>query len=254
VSALARDPRRVARAAADLDGRDAAGILAWAVEHVPRLAVTSSFGADSAVLLHLVSRVAPDVPVLFLDTGLHPEATLAHRDELTRRLGLHVVDLSPDLSVDEQALRHGEELWRRDPDACCAMRKTVPLRRALGGFDGWASGVRRDQTAERAGTPVVEVRVQDGRSLLKVAPLATWRAGDVARYLDEHDLPRHPLVADGFPSIGCAPCTTAVAPGADPRSGRWAAFDDKVECGIHLDEDGRVQRARLPLVPAVREV
>ena len=123
------------------------------------------------------------------------------------------------------------------------MRKTAPLRRALASFDGWATGVRRVQTPERAGTPVVEARQHDDRWLVKVAPLATWTDDDVADYLATHDLPRHPLVDQGYPSIGCAPCTRAVAPGQDARAGRWADFDGKTECGIHLTEDGQVVRA-----------
>ena len=231
-----------AEAAAQLDGKPADRILAWAAAVVPRFVVTSSFGADSAVLLHLVSQVAPQVPVLFLDTGFHFDETLTFRRDLGRRLGLSVLDLRPDLSVTQQAARYGDELYRRDPDVCCQLRKTVPLRRALQSFDGWATGVRRAQTPERAATPVVEARQHDGRWLVKVAPLAAWTDDDVADYLAAHDLPRHPLVDQGYPSIGCAPCTARVEGGADPRAGRWSQFDDKTECGIHLTDDGEVVR------------
>ena len=229
-------------AATMLEDKPAASILRWAAGVVPRFAITSSFGADSAVLLHLVSEVAPQVPVLFLETGFHFEETLAFRRELAHDLGLTVLDVQPDLSVPQQARRHGAELYRRDPDACCAMRKTAPLRRALANFDGWATGVRRNQTPERAATPVVEARPHDGRFLVKVAPLARWSDADVADYLDAHDLPRHPLVEQGYPSIGCWPCTRQVAPGTDPRAGRWAEFDGKTECGIHLDDDDEAVR------------
>jgi len=231
-----------AEAADKLEDRPADRILEWAAGVVPRFVVTSSFGAESAVLLHLVSQVAPEVPVLFLDTGLHFDRTLAFRRELATDLGLSVVDLRPELSVAQQALRFGDELWLRDPDACCAMRKTTPLRTALRSFDGWATGVRRVQTPERAATPVVEAREHDGRWLVKVAPLATWTDDDVDTYLRTHDLPRHPMADEGYPSIGCAPCTSQVAPGEDPRAGRWAAFDGKTECGIHLADDGTVVR------------
>jgi phosphoadenosine phosphosulfate reductase len=230
-----------AEASRMLEGKPAERILAWAAGVVPRFVVTSSFGADSAVLLHLVSQVSPEVPVLFLDTGFHFDETLAFRRDLARRLGLTVLDLRPDLSVAQQEQRFGD-LPRLDPDACCAARKTVPLRRALTSFDGWATGVRRDQTPERATTPIVEARRHDGRWLVKVAPLATWTEADVAEHLRRHDLPTHPLVAEGYPSIGCAPCTARVAPGQDPRAGRWAAFDGKTECGIHLADDGAVVR------------
>lgn len=226
---------QVTAAAADLEGAPATEVLAWAATSVPRFAVTSSFGADSAVLLHLLSVTAPQVPVLFLETGLHFDETTTFRRELADDLGLTVVDVTPSRTVAEQARDEGEALWLRDPDRCCALRKTAPLRRALRDFDGWASGVRRVQTPERADTPVVDVRRHDDRWLVKVAPLAGWTDGDVDRYLDAHDLPRHPLVAQGYRSIGCAPCTARTSPGEDPRAGRWAAFAGKTECGIHLD-------------------
>lgn len=234
-------PRLVAdaeAASAALEGAWAGEVLAWAAASIDRFAVTSSFGADSAVLLHLVASVAPDTPVLFLDTGLHFDETITFRRELADRLGLRVVDVVPERTVTEQARDLGDRLWTRDPDRCCARRKTAPLRAAVARFDGWASGVRRDQTPERAGTPVVEARPHGDRIVLKVAPLARWSAADVASYLDANELPRHPLVADGYASIGCAPCTVRVAPGQDARAGRWAAFGDKTECGIHLDHGG----------------
>jgi len=235
--------RLLADEAADaLEDMPADRVLAWAAGVVPRFVVTSSFGAESAVLLHLVAQVAPEVPVLFLDTGLHFDVTLDFRRTLARDLGLSVVDLRPELSVAQQAERHGDRLWARDPDACCALRKTTPLRTALRSFDGWATGVRRVQTPERATTPVVEARRHDGRSLVKVAPLARWTDADVDDYLRAHDLPRHPLVADGYPSVGCQPCTSKVTTGQDPRAGRWAAFDGKSECGLHLPDDGGVVR------------
>jgi phosphoadenosine phosphosulfate reductase len=231
-----------AEAAATLEGRPADRILAWAANVVPRFVVTSSFGADSAVLLHILSGTAPDVPVLFLETGFHFPETLTFRRDLAHQLGLTVLDLRPDLSVTQQAERHGPQLFATDPDACCAMRKTVPLRRALASFDGWATGVRRCQTPERADTPVVEARHHDGRWLVKVAPLASWSDRDIHRYLEEHALPRHPFVDQGYPSIGCAPCTRPAGDGGDPRAGRWADLGGKTECGIHLPDDGEVVR------------
>jgi len=230
-----------AEAAVMLDGKPADRILSWAAAVVPRFVLTSSFGAESAVLLHLASVVAPEVPVLFLDTGFHFDATLQFRRDLARDLGLTVLDLRPDLSVLQQEQRFGD-LPTTDPDRCCSMRKTIPLRRALASFDGWATGVRRSQTPERAATPVVEARSHDGRWLVKVAPLAAWTDADVNAYLDEHGLPRHPMVADGYPSIGCAPCTSQVTDGSDPRTGRWQG-QGKSECGIHLAEDGTIVRA-----------
>lgn len=224
-----------------LEGASAERVLTWLAVTVPRPAVTSSFGAESAVLLHLLSRVAPHIPVLFLDTGLHFQETLTFRRELAADLGLSVVDVYPARSVEDQALDHGDRLWERDPDACCGLRKTVPLRQALRDYGGWASGVRRVQTPERAATPVVEARRHDGRWMVKVAPLAAWTDADVADYLDAHHLPRHPLTTAGFRSIGCAPCTTPVSPDQDPRAGRWASTA-KTECGIHIDANGAVVR------------
>jgi phosphoadenosine phosphosulfate reductase len=227
---------RAATANAWLEHARSADVLAWAFDHVPRFVVTSSFGAESAVLLHLVATIAPATPVLFLDTGLHFEETVTFRRSLATRLGLEVVDVRPERTVAEQAEDLGDRLWERDPDRCCALRKTTPLRGALGAFDGWATGVRRAQTPERATTPIVEARRHGGRFVLKVAPLARWTEEDVARYLAVNDLPRHPLTAHGYGSVGCAPCTAPTPPGEDPRAGRWAAFG-KTECGIHLDGD-----------------
>ncbi|MEX1177271.1 MAG: phosphoadenylyl-sulfate reductase [Nitriliruptor sp.] len=230
---------QVARIARELEHAWAGDVLAWAARTIPRFAVTSSFGADSAVLLHLLSTVAPHVPVIFLDTGLHFEATITFREELAERLGLRVVDVRPARSVAAQATDEGDRLWERDPDRCCSLRKTIPLRDTMQRFDGWATGVRRSQTPERATQPIVEVRRAGGRHVTKVAPLARWSEAEVATYLEVHELPRHPLVDDGYASIGCAPCTVRVAPGEDARAGRWSAFDSKTECGIHLPGDDR---------------
>lgn len=225
----------VEHAAARLEQAPAEDILRWAVTTLPRFAVSSSFGADSAVLLHLVAQVDPDIPVLFLETGFHFAETLTFRRDLVARLGLRDVrDLRPELTVARQASEHGGGLYLRDPDTCCAIRKVAPLNTALREFDGWASGVRRDQTAERADTPIAQVVERNGQPLVKVSPLARWSAQDIEGYLDRHDLPRHPLADEGFPSIGCAPCTRRVTPHEDPRAGRWAGTA-KTECGIHIE-------------------
>jgi phosphoadenosine phosphosulfate reductase len=193
-----------------------------------RIAVVSSFGADSAVLLALVADVAPSTPILFVDTGQHFAETLAYRDELARFLGL--VDVrSLSLTAAERA--HGDpdgELWKYDPDACCRLRKVTPLDRALAPFEAWITGRKRHQTSARAGLPVVE-RVA-GQT--KINPLAAWSPDDIEAELTRRSLPRHALSLMGYPSIGCATCTRAVAAGEDPRSGRWAGTG-KTECGIH---------------------
>jgi phosphoadenosine phosphosulfate reductase len=195
------------------------------------LAVVSSFGAESAVLLHLVASVDPTVPVLFLDTGKHFAETLQYRDLLVERLGLNLVVLTPDAQdlakKDETGLR-----WSYDPDGCCEIRKVKPLERALVNFDASFTGRKAFQAATRANLPRFEMDTSDAQGRLKINPLIDWSAEDIAAYFEAHDLPRHPLIAQGYPSIGCSPCTTQVAPGEDPRSGRWKGWD-KTECGIH---------------------
>ncbi|MBY6014306.1 phosphoadenylyl-sulfate reductase [Qipengyuania gaetbuli] len=195
------------------------------------MAIVSSFGAESAVLLHLVSEIDRSIPVLFLETGKHFSETLAYRDELTDLLGLNRVDVYPDLadlqSRDETGLR-----WSYDPDGCCELRKVRPLEKALAPFDASLTGRKAFQSSTRANLPRFEVDTSDAQGRLKVNPLIDWKAEDIAAYMSVHELPRHPLVERGFPSIGCSPCTRAVAPGEDPRAGRWSGWD-KVECGIH---------------------
>lgn len=195
------------------------------------LAVVSSFGAESAVLLHLVASVDPRLPVLFLDTGKHFAETLAYRDLLVARLGLNLVVLTPDPqdleSRDATGLR-----WSYDPDGCCEIRKVRPLEKALSAYDASLTGRKAFQAATRAHLPRFEIDTSDAQGRLKINPLIDWSAADIAAYFEAHDLPRHPLVAEGYPSIGCSPCTSQVAPGEDPRSGRWKGWD-KTECGIH---------------------
>lgn len=204
------------------------------IDHVAgEPAMVSSFGADSAVLLHLASQIDPGVPVLFLETGKHFPETLAYRDALVERLGLtNLVNLHPDEEVlakkDKEGLR-----WSYDPDGCCEIRKVEPLAKALVPFDATITGRKGFQAATRAGLPRFELDKSDAAGRLKVNPLIDWDAARIAAWFAEHDLPAHPLVAQGYPSIGCAPCTSIVAPGEDPRSGRWRGWD-KTECGIHV--------------------
>lgn len=203
------------------------------------VAIVSSFGAESAVLLHLVSRVDPTVPVLFLETGKHFPETLAYRDMLVERLGLKDLrNLTPDpaelAKKDENGLR-----WSYDPDGCCEIRKVKPLAQALLGFDASITGRKAFQASTRATLPRFEIDTTDAQGRLKINPLIDWSAERIAAYIEEHDLPPHPLVEQGYPSIGCMPCTSKVAPGEDPRSGRWRGWD-KTECGIHVpgQDDG----------------
>lgn len=197
------------------------------------VAVVSSFGAESAVLLHLVAQVDRAVPVLFLETGKHFPETLAYRDLLGKRLGLtNLQNLAPDPEAlakrDESGLR-----WSYDPDGCCEIRKVQPLAKALLRFDATITGRKSFQSSTRAGLPRFEIDTTDAQGRLKINPLADWSADRIAAYSAEHDLPAHPLVAEGYPSIGCSPCTSRVASGEDPRAGRWRGWD-KTECGIHV--------------------
>jgi phosphoadenosine phosphosulfate reductase len=194
-----------------------------------RLALVSSFGAESAVLLDLVSKVDPAIPVLFLDTGMLFGQTLDYRKTLAARLGLtDVRDLRPayqDLALaDPQA-----KLWQTDTDACCHVRKVLPLDRALGDFDAWITGRKRFHGGDRLRLPVVE----ETDTHVKFNPLANWTKADLDAYMVEQDLPPHPLVEQGFPSIGCWPCTKPAEEGDNLRAGRWAG-SEKTECGIHL--------------------
>ena len=199
-----------------------------------RIAAVSSFGAESAVLLHLLASIDRSVPVLFLETGKHFPETLAYRDELSARLGLtNLINLTPDPAVlaqrDESGLR-----WSYDPDGCCELRKVQPLAKALADFDATFTGRKGFQSETRAGLATFEVDSSDAIGRLKINPLAGWTSAQILIYLTATGLPAHPLVAKGYPSIGCMPCTSKVAPGEDPRSGRWKGWD-KIECGIHVD-------------------
>ncbi len=217
------------RAGQELETASAAETLAWAVATFgARFCVTSSMG--DAVLAHLAAEVAPGVDVVFLDTGYHFAETLGTRDAVAASLPVNLLSVTPVQSVAEQDATYGPRLHDRDPDLCCALRKVAPLERALGAYDAWATGLRRQESPERAGTPVVSWDRE--RQKVKVAPLARWTDQDVERYVRENDVPVNPLLGDGYSSVGCAPCTRRVSAGEDPRSGRWAGLS-KTECGLH---------------------
>ena len=216
-------------AAARLEGRSAEEIVEWALgEFGERLCVTSSF-AD-AVLVHVVSKVAPGIDVVFLDTGLHFAETLRVREIVQRTLPVVVRSVRPEQTVAEQAAEHGPKLWARNPDECCALRKVEPLERALSRYDAWAAGLRRDESPSRANTPVVQFEASRGK--VKVSPLYSWTQADVDAYISRHNVPVNALLRQGYASVGCWPCTRRTPPGADPRAGRWPMFD-KTECGLH---------------------
>jgi phosphoadenosine phosphosulfate reductase len=217
-------------AARDLEGKTPQEILRWAVDTFgDRFCVSSSMG--DGVLSSLAASVKPGVDVVFLDTGYHFPETIGTRDAVDQVYDVNVRTVLPLLSVNQQNAQYGSELWRRDPDACCAMRKVEPLNRALADYDAYASGIRRDEAESRAGTRVVEW--DDKRGKVKVNPLAGWTQDDVDAYVEENGILVNPLAYDGYPSIGCAPCTHRVAEGDDPRSGRWKGTQ-KTECGLHV--------------------
>jgi phosphoadenosine phosphosulfate reductase len=204
--------------------------LRWAADTFgDRLTVASSMGDE--VLVHLVGTTLPDADVFFLDTGYHFAETLGTRDAYQAMLPLRIRTILPLLTVAQQDAEHGPRLHDRDPDACCAMRKVEPLSRALADVDAYATGVRRDEAPTRAGTRVVEWDAKRGK--VKVNPIARWTQDDVDAYVAEHGILVNPLHEDGYPSIGCAPCTRRVAPGEDARAGRWAD-SSKTECGLHV--------------------
>jgi phosphoadenosine phosphosulfate reductase len=222
-------------------GQDAETALRFSLSGaLGEIALVSSFGADSVVLLHMVAQIAPQTPVLFIDTLMLFPETLAYQRTLAEKLALRDLRV---IGPDREALFADDPdatLHRAAPDACCDLRKTRPLARALQGFDGWISGRKRMQGGERADLDLFERDTASGQT--KVNPLASWDVRQIAAYIDRHDLPRHPLVAKGYASIGCAPCTGPVAAGEDPRAGRWRG-QDKTECGIHI-QDGRVIRRK----------
>ena len=218
----------------ELEREGPRGILQWVAATIGELAVATSFQASGLAILHMLNEVREGVPVLFLDTGFHFPETLEFRDRIVEMWGLDLVVLTgAHRNPERQAEIHGAELYRRDPERCCFINKVEPLQRALEGFDGWLSGLRRDQSPLRADTPVVEAQLlPSGKEILKIHPLAHWTKADVGRYLADHSIPTHPLLEQGFASIGCWPCTRAVRPGEDERAGRWDGFG-KAECGIH---------------------
>lgn len=238
VEGVAEAEARVAALAGDHGGLGAFDLLRALIdrEFPRRIALVSSFGGEAAVLLHMVAEIDTATPVLFLDTGMLFDETLDYQRELTHLLGLTDVRILRPDPVHHREFDPQDDLNATFPHVCCFFRKVVPLRKALQPFDAWISGRKRYQTAERAEMPVIE---RDGRHI-KANPLANWSADDVKSYMARHSLPDHPLVAEGYPSIGCRPCTTRVAPGEDERAGRWRGTDIS-ECGIHF-VDGRAVR------------
>ncbi len=224
-------------AALDLDATNAElatatpeAILEWTWKRFqPDVILTCSFQHDGVVLAHMLTRIAPQARIVFVNTGFHFPETLAYRDALAARFGFNLVELHPVMPRAEFAQKHGLDLYARNPDLCCQINKVEPLRQYLPGVRAWINGRRRDQAATRSAIRIVE-EYQGG--LFKVNPIASWTSRDTFYYLQRHDIPTHPLFEQGYASIGCAPCTRPVLPGEDERDGRWAG-QNKTECGLH---------------------
>ena len=215
-------------------------VIRWALTTYGQdTALATGFGPSGIVLIHLVSQLRPKTSVFYLQTDLLFPETLELRDRLAERLGIQFIEVRPDLSLEEQSQIYGSELWQRNPDQCCSLRKVEPLRRFLSEKKAWMTAIRRDQAPTRAFTKQVDWDKANG--LVKICPLAGWTRDHVWSYLREHNLPYNALHDLGYPSIGCFPCTRPVSPGSGERAGRWVGTG-KLECGIHIQPDGKVMR------------
>jgi phosphoadenosine phosphosulfate reductase len=217
------------KAGRELEGASAIEILTWADEEFGGSWAVASSMAD-ALVPTLAAQVRPGVDVLFLDTGYHFAETIGTRDAVAATLPVRVRNIEPRQTVAEQDASFGARLYERNPDQCCALRKVMPLRKALKDYAAWASGLRRDELASRADVKVVEWDEQ--RGMVKLNPIAAWTQDDVDRFMAENNILVNPLLFDGYGSVGCAPCTRRIAPGEDLRAGRWSG-SSKVECGLH---------------------
>ena len=225
-------PVEIDGAATRFEGRPAGDVLAWAADRFRgRVVFATGFGAEGCVLIDVIARLGLDIELLTLDTGLFFPETYALWRRLEERYGVTIHAIRPAETVEEQARSHGERLWERAPDRCCALRKVAPLEAALAGRSAWVTAIRRDQTKNRTASHAVEFDLRHP-GLVKVNPLVTWTSADVAGYVRTHDVPTNPLHDRGYPSIGCEPCTSPVATGEDPRAGRWRGRE-KTECGLH---------------------
>ena len=205
-------------------------VLEWAVNAFPNIAFACSFGAEDVVLVDMLQKIRPDTDIFYLDTDFHFRETYETRDRIAERYGIRFIQVKPELTPEEQAERHGDELWKRDPNACCNLRKVEPLSRFLAHYDAWITGIRREQAPTRAHAKKVEYDNKFG--LVKFNPLADWTWNDVWRYIRQNDVIYNPLHDQNYPSIGCSHCTRPVKPGEDLRAGRWSGTG-KIECGLH---------------------
>ncbi|MDI9952369.1 phosphoadenylyl-sulfate reductase [Rhodococcus sp. NM-2] len=218
-----------AQGAASLEGASAQELLQWTEDTFGSDYIVASNMQDG-VLVHLAAQVHPGVDVLFLDTGYHFAETIGTRDAVEQVYGVNVINARAEASVAEQDAAEGKDLFAREPNRCCALRKVAPLKKTLSGYKAWVTGIRRVEAPTRANAPLISF--DDAFGLVKINPIAAWSDEDMQSYIDEHSILVNPLVDEGYPSIGCAPCTSKPAPGSDPRSGRWAG-QAKTECGLH---------------------
>ncbi|MGG1661895.1 phosphoadenylyl-sulfate reductase [Brevibacillus sp. NRS-1366] len=214
-----------------LESKSPQEVLVKAVEnYAAGLVLASSFGVEDVVLIDMLHKLAPTIPVFYLDTNKHFRETYATRDKLQERYGTRFIQVLPQMSLTEQAKMHGDKLWETQPNLCCHIRKVEPLQRVLSNYQAWITGIRREQSPTRADAKKVEW--DEKFNLVKFNPLADWTDGQVWEYIHAHDVPYNPLHDNNYPSIGCSVCTRPVTPGQDPRAGRWAGFE-KTECGLH---------------------
>lgn len=226
---------QIEAASRQLDGKPAEEILRWAVDtFFPRLTMSTAFQASGNCLTHMLAEIEPRVRIFNLDTGYQFPETLAMRDRIKERYGINVELIRPELTVAEYEKKHGQPLYARDPTQCCYDRKVLPQKKALVGYDALISGIRKDQTANRGKIDVVQWDPK--YNVVKISPLLTWTKKDVWNFISKHDIPYNPLHDQGYPSIGCWPCTEPVEAGADDRAGRWAG-SGKTECGLHVIEE-----------------
>jgi phosphoadenosine phosphosulfate reductase len=244
LSTLPVQPDHVEEVTPWLEGATAEDALYFAADrYAPRIGFATGFGPEGLVLIDLIARHRLPIRIFTIDTGLLFPETSALWRRLEERYGVEIEGVRPVLTIEQQAGLHGARLWERDPDQCCTLRKLEPLRAALQGLDAWVAAIRREQTADRSHARALEWDHRFG--LVKVNPLVSWSQAQVWEYLWANDIPFNPLHAQGYPSIGCAPCTSPVAPGEAPRAGRWRARA-KTECGLHLrhSDDGPRGRSR----------
>jgi phosphoadenosine phosphosulfate reductase len=227
---LLEKERLIAEAAEKYEHESPEALLEYAVKTFPNITFACSFGAEDVVLVDMLQKISPKTDIFYLDTDFHFAETYETRDRIAAHYGINFVQVKSQLTPEEQAEQYGPELWKRDPNACCNLRKVEPLTRILGQYDAWITGIRRDQAPTRANAKKVEYDTKFG--LVKFNPLASWTSEDVWKYIRENNVIYNPLHDRNYPSIGCEYCTRPVNPGEDPRAGRWAGFD-KTECGLH---------------------